>query len=106
MKGSQLKLDFRFADEMDGMELVQFVNDAHSVESDPNNEMNFRKPTEKVTIEEVNKDILFLPLDHAVQNRFISLLGGRRFGEHASEVVGAGNPVPRRSNRGGCETQV
>ena len=48
------KLDFRFADEMDGMDIVQFVNEAYSIECDSENgPLCFRKEGPKVQTEEV-----------------------------------------------------
>jgi hypothetical protein len=50
----RVKLDFRFADEMDGMELVQFVNEASSFEHEESSGMLcFRKNAPKVSVEEV-----------------------------------------------------
>lgn len=58
MSSSALKLDFRFADEMDGMELVQFVNEAHSVETgnEEGNPLCFRRELPKLSIEEVREN--------------------------------------------------
>jgi hypothetical protein len=53
-----LKLDFRFADEMDAVELVQFVNEAHDEEVTEGSGMAFRKAGQRVTIEEVSTGLL------------------------------------------------
>jgi len=48
------KLDFRFADEMDGMDIVQFVNEAYSIEyKSESGALSFRKEGPKVHTEEV-----------------------------------------------------
>lgn len=52
----KLKLDFRFADEMDGMDIVQFVNEAYSIEySGP---LSFRKEGSKIETVEVTHFLL------------------------------------------------
>lgn len=53
MDAPKLKLDFRFADEMDTMELVEFVNEAHSIEHAESSPYCFRQNTPKVGIQEV-----------------------------------------------------
>ncbi len=53
-KSRKQKLDFRFADEMDGMDIVQFVNEAYSIEWNPDcGVMCFRKEGYKVETNEV-----------------------------------------------------
>jgi hypothetical protein len=54
MERAELKLDFRFADEMDGLELVTFVNEVYRIESDPSSTLSFRKGSSKLSIEEVH----------------------------------------------------
>lgn len=50
---TKMKLDFRFADEMDGLDIEQFVNEASAVEH--SGEMSFRKESPVLTIEEVRR---------------------------------------------------
>jgi hypothetical protein len=58
-----LKLDFRFADEMDAVELVQFVNDAHGEEVTEGSGMAFRKAGQRLTVEEVSTGLFFVLKD-------------------------------------------
>jgi Tfp pilus assembly PilM family ATPase len=58
MEKQGLKLDFRFADDMDAVELVQFVNEAHDEEVTEGSSMAFRKAGQRVTVEEVSSGLL------------------------------------------------
>mmetsp|Transcript_21839 Transcript_21839/g.36543 ORF Transcript_21839/g.36543 Transcript_21839/m.36543 type:complete len:373 (-) Transcript_21839:1377-2495(-) len=60
-----MKLDFRFADEMDSMDLEAFVNEMYKVEwstSHSDNVLGFRTATPKVLIEEIEKDLVGMPV--------------------------------------------
>jgi Tfp pilus assembly PilM family ATPase len=60
MEKQGLKLDFKFADEMDAVELVQFVNEAHDEEVTEGSGMAFRKAGQRVTVEEVSTGLFFV----------------------------------------------
>ena len=64
MEPAKLKLDFRFADEMDGLDIESFVNEAYAVEyNDPTGVLSFRKEGPKITMSEV-KQLIFQPFGY------------------------------------------